>query len=152
MIYIASDHAGFELKKQILEHLKNTDQEIEDCGPHTFDPDDDYPDFIFPCAQKVAANPGSIGIILGRSGNGEAMAANKVKGIRAALFYGGHEDIVSLSRQHNNANILSLGAQFLNVDEVKRAIDLFIETRFEGGRHQRRVEKIAKLEELGDRK
>ena len=146
MIYIASDHAGFELKKQILEHLKKTDQEVQDCGPLVLDPADDYPDFVIPCAQKVAQNPGSMGIILGRSGNGEAMAANKVKGIRAALFYGTHEEIVRLAREHNNANVLSLGAQFLTIDQVKRAIDLFIETKFEGGRHQRRVDKISQFE------
>ncbi len=146
MIYIASDHAGFELKKQILQHLKNTDQEVEDCGPLLLDPADDYPDFIIPCGQKVAQNPGSMGIILGRSGNGEAMAANKVKGVRAALYYGTHEEIIRLAREHNNANVLSLGAQFLTIDQVKRAIDLFIETKFEGGRHQRRIEKIAQQE------
>ena len=146
MIYIASDHAGFELKKQIIEHLKNTGQQTEDCGAFQMDPQDDYPDFILPCAQKVAENPGSMGIVLGMSGNGEAIAANKIKGIRAAVYYGGHEDIVKLSRQHNNANILSLGAKFLTLDQVKRAIDLWIETGFEGGRHQRRIEKITKFE------
>jgi ribose 5-phosphate isomerase B len=146
MIYIASDHAGFELKKEIIGHLKSMDQEVEDCGPFAFDAQDDYPDFVLPCAQKVAANPGSMGIVLGMSGNGEQIAANKVKGIRAALYYGGHEEIVKLSRQHNNANVLSLGAKFLNLDQVKRAIDLWIETGFEGGRHQRRIEKISKFE------
>ncbi len=122
------------------------DMEVEDCGPHAFDPEDDYPDFIYPCAVKVAQNPGSMGIVLGGSGNGEAITANKVVGIRAAVYYGGHEDIVKLSREHNNANILSLGARFLTVEQVERAIDLWIETGFDGGRHQRRIEKITKLE------
>jgi ribose 5-phosphate isomerase B len=149
MIYLASDHAGFELKKKIIEHLKSTDVEVEDCGPGAFDPEDDYPDFIYPCAVKVAQNPGSMGIILGMSGNGEAIVANKVKGIRAAHYYGGHEEIISLSRQHNNANVLSFGAKFMTVAEVERAVDLFIETGFDGGRHQRRIDKIAQLE--GDR-
>ena len=146
MIYLASDHAGFELKNKIFQHLKDEDVEIEDCGPFALDPHDDYPDFIYPCAVKVAGSPGSIGIILGMSGNGEAMVANKVKGIRAALYYGGHEDIVKLARQHNNANILSLGAKFMSPEEVDRAVDLFIETGFEGGRHQRRIDKIDKIE------
>jgi ribose 5-phosphate isomerase B len=146
MIYIASDHAGFDLKKQIIDHLKGTGQEVEDCGPTVFDPEDDYPDFIHPCAVKVSQNPGSMGIILGMSGNGEAIVANKVKGIRAAHYYGGHEEIIKLSREHNNANVLSLGAKFLSIEDVKRAIDLWIETGFEGGRHQRRIDKINKIE------
>jgi len=147
MIYLASDHAGMELKGKILEHLKSSGQQAEDCGPFTFDKADDYPDFILPCAEKVAKNPGSMGIILGMSGNGEQIAANKVSGIRAALYYGGHEEIVKLARQHNNANVLSIGAKFISQDEVERAIDLFIETGFEGGRHQRRIDKISKFEQ-----
>src|SRR5207244_10738133 len=95
----------------------------------------------------VAQNPGSIGIVLGMTGNGEAIAANKVKGIRAAHYYGGHEDIIKLSREHNNSNVLSLGAKFLTIAEVKRAIDLWIETGFEGGRHQRRIDKISKIDD-----
>ena len=146
MIFIASDHAGFELKNKIIAHIKQSDQEVEDVGPFEFNKDDDYPDFIYTCAVKVSQNPGSMGIVLGMSGQGEAIVANKVKGIRAALYYGGHPDIVKLAREHNNANILSLGAKFLNEGEVERAIDLFIETGFEGGRHQRRIEKIDKLE------
>src|SRR5438067_1191558 len=101
MIYVASDHAGFELKSKIIAHLKGTGQEVEDCGAFTYDAADDYPDFIYPCAVKVSQNPGSMGIILGMSGNGEAIVANKVKGIRAAHYYGGHEEIIKLSRQHN---------------------------------------------------
>lgn len=146
MIYIASDHAGFEIKKKIIAHLKDSDMEVEDCGPFELDPQDDYPDFCYPCAVKVGQNPGSMGIVLGMSGNGEAIVANKAKGVRAALYYGGHEEIVKLARQHNNANVLSIGAKFISQDEVERAIDLFIETGFEGGRHQRRIDKISKLE------
>lgn len=147
MIYIASDHAGFELKQKLIDHLKQSGQEVEDCGPHAHDPEDDYPDFIYPCAVKVAANPGSMGIVIGGSGNGEAIVANKAKGVRAAVFYGGHEDIIKLSRQHNNANVLSLGARFISVEQAERAVDLWIETGFDGGRHERRIEKISKLEE-----
>jgi len=146
MIYIASDHAGIELKQKLIDHLKEQGNEVEDCGAHTLDPEDDYPDFIYPCAVKVSENPGSLGIVIGGSGNGEAIMANKVKGIRAAVYYGGHEDIVSLSRQHNNANVLSLGARFLSLDNAKRAVDLFMETGFDGGRHERRIGKISNLE------
>jgi ribose 5-phosphate isomerase B len=146
MIYIASDHAGFELKQKLVEHLKKQGLEVEDCGAFNFDASDDYPDFIYPCAVKVSENPGSIGIILGGSGNGEAICANKVKGIRAAVFYGGHEEIIKLARYHNNANILSLGAKFLSVPEAERAVDVFIETGFEGGRHINRLNKITNLE------
>ncbi len=146
MIYIASDHAGFEIKNKIVEHLKNTGQMVEDSGPHVFEPEDDYPDYIYPCAVKVSQNPGSMGIVIGMSGNGEAIVANKVKGVRAVLYYGGHEDVITLARQHNNANVLSLGAKFLSQAEVQRAIDLFIETGFDGGRHQRRIDKISQLE------
>ena len=147
MLYIASDHAGFALKKEIIQHLKDTGQMVEDCGPFELNPDDDYPNFIYPCAVKVAQNPGSMGVVIGLSGNGEAIVANKVKGIRAAHYYGGKEEIVVLSRRHNNANILSLGAGEMSHDEVLRAIDLWIETGFDGGRHSRRLEEIAKLEE-----
>lgn len=146
MIYIASDHAGFEFKTKILNHLKKTGQQVEDCGPFEFNKDDDYPDYCYPCAQKVSQNPGSMGIVIGGSGNGEAMVANKVKGIRAAIYYGGHEEIVALARAHNNANMLSLGARFVSEEQAQRAIDLFIETGFEGGRHERRVNKISEIE------
>ena len=146
MIYIATDHAGLELKQKLIDHIKKQNLEVEDCGAFEFDAQDDYPDFIYPCAVKVSQNPGSMGIILGGSGNGEAITANKVKGIRAAVFHGGHEEIVKLSRYHNNANMLSLGARFMSVEEAERAVDLFIETGFEGGRHARRVDKISQIE------
>ncbi len=146
MIYIASDHAGFELKNKLLEHLKEQGLEVEDCGPSIHDLEDDYPDFIYPCAVKVSQNPGSMGIVIGASGQGEAMVANKVKGIRAAVYYGGHENIITLSRRHNNANVLALGALFLTLEQAARAVDLWIETGFDAGRHQRRIDKINKLE------
>ena len=147
MIYIASDHAGFELKNKLLEHLKNTGQVVEDCGPFSYDPDDDYPKFIYPCAEKVAANPGSLGVVIGSSGQGEAMVANKVKGIRAVEYYGGNEEIIVLARKHNNANVLSLGAKFLTTEQAERAVDLLLETGFDAGRHQRRINEINQLED-----
>lgn len=146
MIYIASDHAGFELKSKIIEHLQKTGQMVEDCGPSAFDAEDDYPDFIYPCAVKVSKNVGSMGIVIGGTGQGEGIMANKVKGIRATVYYGSHEDIVTLGRQHNNANVLAIGARFVNTEQAERAVDLFIETGFDGGRHGRRIDKISNLE------
>ena len=103
---------------------------------------DDYPDFIFPCAQAVAADPESRGIILGGSGQGEAMVANRIKGVRAAVFYNGPVEIVKLSREHNNANILSLGARFMSEDEIYDVIEMWLNEPFAGGRHQIRIEKL----------
>ena len=113
-----------------------------DHGAHDHDPLDDYPDFIFPCAKAVAAEDDSRGIILGGSGQGEAMAANRIKGVRAAVFYNGPEEIVKLSREHNNANVLSLGARYMTAKEIYAVIDLWLNDPFAGGRHQRRIEKL----------
>lgn len=146
MIYIASDHAGFELKNQLIEYLNSKSLEVEDCGPMVFDKEDDYSDFIYPCAVKVASAGGNRGIIIGGSGQGEAILANKVKGIRATLYYGGNLEIVKLSRQHNDSNVLSLGARFISVNEAKEAMDLWLSTEFEGGRHERRIDKVNKIE------
>lgn len=155
-IYLASDHAGYELKNKLVEHLKSKGLAVEDMGAHQFDADDDYPDFIIPCALRVAESHAQgkldvVGIVIGGSGNGEAIVANKVKGVRAAVYYGGPStgsglDIIRLSKEHNNANILSLGARFLTVDEAKEGVTMWLETKFEGGRHQRRIDKILKLE------
>jgi ribose 5-phosphate isomerase B len=146
MIYIASDHAGFELKKDIVEYLKAKGLEFTDLGPFEFNKEDDYPDWIFPCAQKVAEEAGSKGIILGSSGQGEAIVANKVKGIRAVVFYGGDMEIIRRSRTHNNSQILALGARYLTLEVAKEAVDLWLNTQFEGGRHERRIGKINQLE------
>lgn len=148
MIYIASDHAGFELKNTLLRHLVGSGWQVEDLGPYTYDPEDDYPDYILPAAEAVAANPGSFGVVLGGSGQGEALAANKVKGVRAALYYGGPREIVTLSRTHNQANILSLGARFLSEEEATEALDLWLNTTFGAGeRHKRRLLKIKEYED-----
>src|SRR3990167_8329213 len=129
------------LKKFLKKHLSKT-YDVEDCG--TFDEKPcDYPDFIFPVAEKIAKHKNSKGIILGGSGQGEAIAANRVKGIRAAVFYGGNPEIVKLSRTHNNANILSLGARFVTEKEALSAVQLWLETDFsEEERHVRRIKKI----------
>lgn len=145
-IYIASDHAGFFLKKGLIQYLKIKGYEVEDCGADVLDEEDDYPDFIIPCAQKVVGDSGSVGIVIGGSGNGEAIAANKVKGIRAAVYNSGTHFIAKAAREHNNANILALGARFISGDEAKRAVTTWLEAEFEGGRHERRIEKISKIE------
>lgn len=147
MIYLASDHAGFELKKKVESFLKAKGYEVDDIGPHHFDPKDDYPDFIYPAAQKVAGHPGSFAIGFGKSGQGEAMVANKVPGVRAAVYYGGSKELIKLSREHNNANVLSVGAGFISEKEAEEAIDLWLTTKFTNEeRHERRIDKIKSLE------
>ena|SRR3989338_3613451 len=148
MIYLASDHAGLELKEVIKQFLKQQGILFEDLGPFIYNREDDYPDFMIPAAQKVAENPDvHRGIIIGGSGQGEAMVANKVKGIRATVYYGGSQDILTFSKIHNNANMLSLGARFINPEEAKRAVKLWLSTPFPGEeRHLRRIEKMKKFE------
>ena len=141
-IYIASDHAGFELKEYLIDNINNLGYDLEDCGAYELDPSDDYPDFIFPAALKVANSIDSKGIIIGGSGQGEAIAANRIKGIRAAVFYDGPLDIIKLSRLHNNANILSLGARFISNEKALEAIEIWLSEPFEGGRHQIRIDKL----------
>ena len=118
IIHIATDHAGLELKEKVKSYLSKLDYEVIDHGAYEYDALDDYPDFIFPCAKAVSNDPNSKGIILGGSGQGEAMAANRVKGVRAAVFYNCPDEIIKLSRQHNDANILSLGARFMSDQET----------------------------------
>jgi len=144
LIYIASDHAGFELKEKLKAYLLELGYEIKDFGAFSFDSEDDYPDFIRRAAKAVADDPeGSRGIILGGSGQGEAMVANRFKGVRAVVYYGKDEKIITLSREHNNANVLSLGARFLTEEEAKKVVKLWLETKFNGEeRHERRVRKI----------
>jgi len=157
MIYLGCDHAGFELKEKIKEWLKEWGYEFEDKGAFEFDPQDDYPDFIRTAAKAVAKNPEDHkGIVLGGSGQGEAIVANRVKGVRTAVFYGAPEkigeEIIRLSREHNNANVLSLGARMIercidgglmSEDVLKRLIRLWLETPFPGEeRHIRRIKQI----------
>ena len=141
-IHLATDHAGLELKEKVKLYLSDLDYEVIDHGAYEYDALDDYPDFIFPCANAVSNDPESKGIILGGSGQGEAMAANRVKGVRAAVFYNGPDEIIKLSRQHNNANILSLGARFMSEEEMYKTIEVWLSTDFESGRHQRRIDKL----------
>ena len=142
-IFLGADHAGFELKEEVKKYLLKSGFQVEDKGTHSYDKNDDYPDFIIPVAKKVAQDKNSWGIVFGASGQGEAIVANKIKGIRAALYYGDKLDIVKLSRTHNDANILSLGARFLTKKEAMEAVKLWLTTDFSSeSRHVRRVKKV----------
>ena len=142
-IYLASDHAGFELKEALVAFLTERNFQVEDLGPHTYEKADDYPDTIAPLARAVAGEKGALGIALGMSGQGEAMVANRYKGVRAAVYYGGPQEILTLSRQHNDANVLSLGAKFLSQEAAKDAVILWVMTDFSGEeRHARRIAKL----------
>ena len=131
-IVLATDHAGFELKEHVKKFLLKKGYDIKDFGALEYDGLDDYPDFILPAAKYISKHK-LIGIIFGGSGQGEAMAANRINGIRAAVFYNGPNEIVELSRLHNNANILSIGARFVNNQEVEKVIELWLSTDFEEG-------------------
>jgi ribose 5-phosphate isomerase B len=142
-VYIGSDHAGYELKEKLRVYLSSLGYEVEDKGAFSLNPNDDYPDFIKPVAISVVNDKNSFGVILGGSGEGEQMVANKVEGVRAAEYYGGDLEIVRLAREHNDANILSLGARFLKEDEAKSAVKIFLETPFSREvRHERRINKM----------
>ncbi len=148
-ILIASDHAGYHLKEELKYYLAEKGYEIKDFGNDKSDEKDDYPDFIKPLAEELSKNPENTwGIILGGSGQGEAMCANRFKNVRAVVYYGGSEEIIKLSRQHNDANVLSLGARFIETEEAKKVVMLWLETMFdskdENERHQRRINKIDK--------
>lgn len=143
-IFISSDHAGFELKKFIVERLSLAGHDVRDLGPKEFNPEDDYPDFISLVAREISREPsGAKGIVIGASGEGEAMCANKFYGVRAAVYYGGNQDIIKLSREHNDANILSLGARFMSPQDAMSAVTLWLATPFSGDeRHKRRLQKL----------
>lgn len=143
-IFFGADHAGFNLKNILIEYVRELGFEVEDKGAFELDRGDDYPDFIAPVAKSVSEDAENTrGIILGGSGHGEAILANRLKGVRAALYYGGDLEIVRLSREHNDANILSLAARFLKEEEAKVAVKLWLDTPFSGDeRHVRRIKKI----------
>ena len=144
-IFIASDHAGYELKEAARDRLRQAGHEVTDCGPTSYDPLDDYPSFCLSCGKAVVAHPGSLGIVIGGSGNGEQMAANLVDGVRCALVW--NEDTATLARQHNDANVVSVGARMHEREEALALIDAFIATPFSGdGRHARRIAQMAAYE------
>jgi len=144
-IHIGSDHAGLELKGALIGYLKSKGHTVTDHGPHEFDALDDYPDFCIPAAVATVADSGSLGIVLGGSGNGEQIAANKVKGVRAALAWS--VETAKLAKEHNNANVVGIGGRMHSIDECKAIIDAFIETSFSNDeRHIRRINKITSYE------
>ena len=140
-IVLATDHAGFELKEHVKKFLLEKGFEIKDFGALEYDALDDYPDFVIPASKFISKNK-LIGIIFGGSGQGEAIAANRIKGTRAVVFYNGPDDIIKLSRSHNNANILSIGARFVDKRRAEEIINLWLSTTFEEGRHQKRINKL----------
>jgi ribose 5-phosphate isomerase B len=147
-VYLGSDHAGFELKERLIGHLREIGHDPVDCGAHTFDPDDDYPPPCIAAATRTAHDPGSLGIVIGGSGNGEQIAANKVRGIRAALVWS--EDTARLARQHNDANVISIGARNHSESEAMRFVDVFLATPFSRGeRHIRRIGMLSEYEQTG---
>lgn len=153
-IYFAADHAGFEMKNALIEFVKELGFEVEDCGAYELNPNDDYPEFVKKAAQAVSEAPEAArAIVLGGSGQGEAIVANRFSGVRAVVYYGpafaeasagkGNLEVIRLSREHNDANVLSLGARFLSLDEAKEAVKLWLETPFSGEeRHKRRIGEI----------
>jgi ribose 5-phosphate isomerase B len=144
-IHLAADHAAFELKQHLAEHLRAGGHDVVDHGAHEYDPQDDYPAFCFDAGEAVVAEPGSLGIVLGGSGNGEQIAANKVTGVRAALAW--NDETARLSRAHNDANVLSIGARQHSPDEAVALVEAFLAEPFSGDpRHQRRIDQLAAYE------
>ena len=147
-VYLGSDHAGFELKARLIEHLPTLGHEPVDCGAHTLDPEDDYPAPCITAASRTVADPGSLGVVIGGSGNGEQIAANKVRGVRAALAWS--EETARLAREHNDANVISIGARNHPEADALRFVDIFLATPFsQGERHKRRIAQLAEYEQTG---
>ena len=148
-LHIGSDHAGLELKNELIAHLVNNGHDVSDHGPYEYDALDDYPEFCIPTAIAVSKDPTSLGIVIGGSGNGEQIAANKVKGIRAVLAWS--IETAKLGRDHNNANVVSVGGRMHSIDECKAIIDTFIAEPFSNDeRHVRRINLISKYEVSGE--
>src|SRR3989338_8494480 len=149
-IFLGTDHAGFELKEEVKAYLRKLGYEVEDRGAFKLNPEDDYPDFISAAAMEVAKNPLNKGIIFGGSGQGEAIVANKVKGVRAAVFNSDNPEIAKLSRLHNDSNILSIGARFVSKETAFKAVKLWLLTDFNSeGREKKKIKKKKKKGEKG---
>jgi len=147
-IHIGSDHAGLELKSALVQYLQLQGHTVTDHGPHEYDALDDYPDFCIPAAVATVKDAGSLGIVLGGSGNGEQIAANKVKGVRAALVWS--IETAKLARQHNNANVISIGQRMHDQALCLQLVDTFLETSFSADeRHVRRINQISNYENKG---
>ena len=142
-IFLGTDHAGFSLKEHIKTHLESLGHKVEDCGADSFDENDDYPKYMHMVAKKMLTDKNSIGIIFGGSGFGEAMVLNRYKNIRAIVCTSNNIDLAKLGREHNNANVISIGARFVNEKEAEKLIDTFLNTKFTNEeRHVRRIENI----------
>lgn len=145
-VYLGSDHAGFDLKQRLVDHIGSLGHDVVDCGPPAYDAEDDYPPYVLRAASRAAADPGSRGVVLGGSGNGEAIAANKAPGVRCALAYS--DDTARLAREHNDANVLSLGARMYDEAAALRYVELFLSTSFsDEPRHARRIAQITSYEQ-----
>lgn len=145
-VHIGGDHAAYELHQELVTFLREEGHEVTDHGPFELDPQDDYPVFVLRAAEGVAGDPGSFGIVLGGSGNGEQMAANKVTGVRAALCY--NEELARLAREHNDAQVLSIGARMATSDQARAMVQTFLVTPFSGDpRHRRRIDLVSTYEE-----
>jgi ribose 5-phosphate isomerase B len=148
-VHLGSDHAGFELKAHLTDRLQELGYEVVDHGPVEYDPVDDYPPYVLRAAAAVVNDAGSLGVVIGGSGNGEQIAANKVPGVRAALAW--NDDTAGLSRQHNDANVVSVGARMHTADEATRLVERFLTTPFSGDvRHARRIEMIGHYEQTSE--
>jgi ribose 5-phosphate isomerase B len=148
-VYLGSDHAGFELKVFLLEHLTSLGHDVVDVGPESFDPDDDYPPFCFETGRRVVADSGSLGVVIGGSGNGEQISANKVPGCRAALAWS--TETAGLAREHNDAQVMGIGARMHSSAEAAAIVETFLTTPFSGGeRHSRRIRQISDFESTGE--
>jgi len=148
-VFLGSDHAGFELKQLLLDHVRSLGHEPVDCGPPAYDAEDDYPPYVLRAAAAVAGEPGSAGIVIGGSGNGEAIAANKVRGVRCGLAFS--DDTARLTREHNNANVLSLGARMYDESVALRYAEIFLSTPFsDEARHVRRIAQLSSYEDSGE--
>lgn len=148
-VYLGSDHAGYELKNHLVQWLKEAGHEPVDCGPHIYDAADDYPPFCLRAAEQTADDEDSLGIVIGGSGNGEAIAANKVKGVRAALAWS--VETARLGREHNDANVISVGARMHTTEEAVSFVRAFLDTPFSGDeRHVRRIDMLSSYERTGN--
>ncbi len=144
-VYLGSDHAGYELKVHLASHLAGRGYDVVDVGPHHYDAEDDYPPFCLATGARVVADGGSLGVVIGGSGNGEQIAANKVPGVRAALAW--NVETAQLARQHNDANVVGVGARMHTLDEATAIVQTFLETPFSAAdRHARRIEMITGYE------
>ena len=146
ILYLGTDHAGFELKERVKPYLESLGHTVVDKGAYSYQAEDDYPDYIAPVARIISENPNDArAIIFGRTGQAEAMLANRFPHVRAALYYGDTLDVVRLSRAHNDANVLSIGAQFVSFDAIQAVLQLWLTTPYESGRHDARLQKIEDL-------